>query len=95
MCGPVLHLLVDVLVSSSFGYRLRAVSKWAMDVEDPLSTVTLETTSLNMAFTHLFLAQYRSNMDLFAGYLTIVWRQMCDSDKTLAKVSIYNFFFLG
>lgn len=32
------HLLVDVLVSSSFGYRLGAVSKWAMDVEDPLST---------------------------------------------------------
>ena len=32
------HLLVDVLVSSSFGYRLGAVSKWAMDVQDPLST---------------------------------------------------------
>ena len=34
------HLLVDVVVSSSFGYRLGAVSKWAMDVEDPLSTAT-------------------------------------------------------
>jgi hypothetical protein len=25
------HLLVDVLVSSSFGYRLGAVSKWAIN----------------------------------------------------------------
>jgi len=30
--------MVDVVVSSSFGYRLGAVSKWAMDTEDPLST---------------------------------------------------------
>ena len=30
--------MVDVVVSSSFGYRLGAVSKWAMDAEDPLST---------------------------------------------------------
>ena len=30
--------MVDVLVPSSYGYRLGAVSKWAMDVEDPLST---------------------------------------------------------
>jgi hypothetical protein len=32
------HLMVDAVVSSSYGYRLGAVSKWAMDVEDPLST---------------------------------------------------------
>jgi hypothetical protein len=50
MSGPVPHLLVNVLVSSSFGYCLRAVSKCAMDVEDPLSTATLEMTSLNVAF---------------------------------------------
>lgn len=30
--------MVDVVVSSSYGYRLGAVTKWAMDVEDPLST---------------------------------------------------------
>lgn len=30
--------MVDVGVSSSYGYRLGAVGKWAMDVEDPLST---------------------------------------------------------
>lgn len=29
--------MVDAVVSSSYGYRLGAVSKWAMDVEDPLS----------------------------------------------------------
>lgn len=32
------HLMVDVVVSSSFGYRLGAVGRWAMEVEDPLST---------------------------------------------------------
>jgi len=32
------HLMVDIVVSSSYGYRLGAVTKWAMDVEDPLST---------------------------------------------------------
>ena len=69
------HLLVDVLVSSSFGYRLGAVSKWAMDVEDPLSTAIndfpkrgiLVNTLRNFLlanFTYLFLAQYRSNMDM-------------------------------
>jgi len=30
--------MVDIVVSSSYGYRLGAVTKWAMDVEDPLST---------------------------------------------------------
>ena len=32
------HLMADIVVSSSFGYRLGAVGKWAMDVEEPLST---------------------------------------------------------
>jgi len=32
------HLMVDVVTSSCFGYRLGAVAKWAMDIEDPLST---------------------------------------------------------
>jgi hypothetical protein len=32
------HLMADVVISSCFGYRLGAVSRWAMDIEDPLST---------------------------------------------------------
>lgn len=32
------HLMVDVVISSCFGYRLGAISRWAMDIEDPLST---------------------------------------------------------
>lgn len=72
------HILVDVVVSSSFGYRLGAVSKWAMGVEEPLSTaindfpkrgilVNVYNTPRNFLlanFTHLFLAQYRSDMDV-------------------------------
>jgi hypothetical protein len=30
--------MVDVVVASSYGYHLGAVSKWAVNVEDPLST---------------------------------------------------------
>ena len=32
------HLMVDLIVATSFGYRLGALSKWALDVGDPLST---------------------------------------------------------
>ena len=32
------HLMVDAVVAFSYGYRLGAVTKFAMDVEDPLST---------------------------------------------------------
>jgi len=32
------HLMVDIVVSSCFGYRLGAVSRWATDTEDSLST---------------------------------------------------------
>lgn len=32
------NLMVDVAVSTSYGYRLGAVHKWALSTEDPLST---------------------------------------------------------
>jgi hypothetical protein len=32
------HFMVDVIVTSSHGYRLGALSKWASGVEEPLST---------------------------------------------------------
>lgn len=32
------NLMVDVVVSTSYGYRLGAVHKWSMNTEDPLST---------------------------------------------------------
>lgn len=30
--------MVDVVVSTSYGYRINAVKKWGTDNEDPLST---------------------------------------------------------
>jgi hypothetical protein len=30
--------MVDLVISSCFGYRLGASGRWAMDIEDPLST---------------------------------------------------------
>ena len=32
------HFMVDVITTSSHGYRLGALSKWASGVEEPLST---------------------------------------------------------
>lgn len=32
------NLMVDVVVSTSYGYRLGAVHKWSLNTEDPLST---------------------------------------------------------
>ena len=69
--------MVDVVASSSYGYRLGAVSKWAMDVEEPLSTAIndfpkrgiLVSIYIVSAFILLTLsgplvAQHRSNMGL-------------------------------
>ncbi|KAH9482159.1 Cytochrome P450 monooxygenase cypX [Psilocybe cubensis] len=75
------HLMVDVVVSSSFGYRLGAVGKWAMDVEDPLSTAINDfpkrgiLRSIVPAWTWNLVCRIPNNR----------WRQMCDSDKILAE----------
>ncbi|KAF8967495.1 cytochrome P450 [Flammula alnicola] len=75
------HLMADVVVSSSFGYRLGAVSKWAMDVEDPLSTAINDFSKRGVL---------RSAVPAWAWNLVCRipnnrWRQMCDSDKILAE----------
>ncbi|PPQ92769.1 hypothetical protein CVT25_003878 [Psilocybe cyanescens] len=75
------HLMVDVVVSSSFGYRLGAVGKWAMDVEDPLSTAINDfpkrgiLRSIVPAWTWNLVCRIPNSR----------WRQMCDSDKILAE----------
>ncbi|KAF8886937.1 cytochrome P450 [Infundibulicybe gibba] len=75
------HLMVDVVVSSSYGYRLGAVSKWAMDVEDPLSTAINDFPKRGIL---------RSIVPTWAWNLVCRipnnrWRQMCDSDKIMAE----------
>ncbi|KXN88975.1 hypothetical protein AN958_06437 [Leucoagaricus sp. SymC.cos] len=75
------HLMVDVVVSSSYGYRLGAVSKWAMDVEDPLSTAINDFPKRGIL---------RSIVPGWAWKLVCRlpnarWRQMCDSDKIMAE----------
>ncbi|KIM38750.1 hypothetical protein M413DRAFT_75635 [Hebeloma cylindrosporum] len=75
------HLMVDVVVSSSFGYRLGAVKRWAMDVEDPLSTAINDFPKRGIL---------RSIVPTWAWNLVCRipnnrWRQLCDSDKILAE----------
>ncbi|KAJ3506033.1 hypothetical protein NLJ89_g7099 [Agrocybe chaxingu] len=75
------HLMVDVVVSSSFGYRLGAVGKWAMDVEDPLSTAINDFPKRGIL---------RSVVPTWAWNLVCRipnnrWKQLCDSDKILAE----------
>ncbi|KAF8165928.1 cytochrome P450 [Crassisporium funariophilum] len=75
------HLMVDVVVSSSFGYHLGAVSKWTMDVEDPLSTAINDFPKRGIL---------RSIVPTWGWNLVCRipnnrWRQMCDSDKILAE----------
>lgn len=92
------HLMVDVVVSSSYGYRLGAVTKWAMDVEDPLSTAIndfpkrgiLVMSSVGHPVMSLNFLQ-RSIVPGWAWRLVcrlpnVRWRQMCDSDKIMAEV---------
>ncbi|KAF9463724.1 cytochrome P450 [Collybia nuda] len=75
------HLMVDVVVSSSYGYRLGAVSKWAADVEDPLSMAIndfpkrgiLRSTIPGWAWN--IVCRFPNNR----------WKQMCDSDKIMAE----------
>ncbi|PPQ73825.1 hypothetical protein CVT26_012140 [Gymnopilus dilepis] len=75
------HLMVDVVVSSLFGYRLGAVGRWAMDVEDPLSTAINDFPKRGIL---------RSVVPAWAWNLVCRipnkrWRQMCDSDQILAE----------
>ncbi|TFK33197.1 cytochrome P450 11B1 [Crucibulum laeve] len=75
------HLMVDLVVLSSYGYRLGAVSKWAMDVEDPLSTAISDFPKRGIL---------RSIVPAWAWKIVCRipnkrWRQLCDSDRIMAE----------
>ncbi|KAJ7590683.1 cytochrome P450 [Mycena floridula] len=79
--GLFRQLMVDVLVSSAYGYRLGAVSKWAMNAEDPLSTAINDFPKRGLL---------RSSVptwvwDLVCKIPNARWRQLCDSDKIMAE----------
>ncbi|KAF9062643.1 cytochrome P450 [Rhodocollybia butyracea] len=75
------NLMVDVIVSTSYGYRLHAVKKWASDNEDPLSTAISDFPKRGII---------RSVVPSWAWNLVcriplVRWRQLCDSDKIMAE----------
>ncbi|RDB20119.1 hypothetical protein Hypma_013088 [Hypsizygus marmoreus] len=75
------HLMVDTIVSSSYGYRLGAVSKWAVDVEDPLSTAINDFPKRGII--RCTLPSWAWN--LISRIPNNRWKQMCDSDKIMAE----------
>ncbi|KAG6868113.1 hypothetical protein C0993_007491 [Termitomyces sp. T159_Od127] len=75
------HLMVDTVVSFSFGYRLGAVSKWALNVEDPLSTAINDFPKRGII--RCTIPDWLWN--LISRIPNNRWRQMCDSDKIMAE----------
>ncbi|ESK91848.1 cytochrome p450 [Moniliophthora roreri MCA 2997] len=75
------NLMVEVIVSTSYGYRLGAVGKWAQNSEDPLSIAISDFPKRGIL---------RSVVPTWAWKLVCRipnarWRQMCDSDKIMAE----------
>ncbi|TFK74517.1 cytochrome P450 [Pluteus cervinus] len=75
------HLMVDVVVLSSYGHRLGALTNWAKNTEDTLST------SINNFPIRGIL---RSTVPAWAWSLVCKipnrrWRQICNSDKIMAE----------
>ncbi|KAG5349201.1 hypothetical protein C0989_005285 [Termitomyces sp. Mn162] len=75
------HLMVDAVVSFSYGYRLGAVSKWAVNVEDPLSTAINDFPKRGII--RCTVPNWLWN--LISRIPNNRWRQMCDSDKIMAE----------
>ncbi|KAK7453494.1 hypothetical protein VKT23_011771 [Stygiomarasmius scandens] len=76
------NLMVDVIVSTSYGYRIGAVNKWTFgNTEDPLSTAINDFPKRGIL---------RSVVPAWAWNLVCKipnarWRKMCDSDKIMAE----------
>ncbi|KAI0307004.1 cytochrome P450 [Multifurca ochricompacta] len=75
------HLMVDIASVSSFGYRVGALNKWAIDAEDPLVTAIGDFPKRGIL---------RSAVPVWAWKLVCSipnrrWRQLCDSDKIMAE----------
>lgn len=75
------HTMVDAVVHFSYGYRLGAVSKFAMDVEDPLSTAINDFPKRGIL--RCTIPGWAWN--LVSRIPNNRWRQMCDSDKIMAE----------
>ncbi|KAG7091834.1 hypothetical protein E1B28_008239 [Marasmius oreades] len=75
------NLMVEVIVSTSYGYRLGAVHKLALEAEDPLSVAISDFPKRGIL---------RSVVPTWAWKFVCRipnarWRQMCDSDKIMAE----------
>ncbi|KAH9077004.1 cytochrome P450 [Lactarius deliciosus] len=80
------HFMVDVVSASSFGYHVGALSKWAMDTEDPLVTAVGDFPKRGI----LRSAVHKRAWNLVCNIPNRRWRQLCDSDRIMAEASNYG-----
>ena len=100
--------MVDIMTLSSYGYRLGALRKWALDSEDPLSTAINDfpkrgiIVNMRFIFRPITMTDYpmlfkRSTVpngvwNLISRIPNKRWRQMCDSDKIMAEVNLLDLY---
>ncbi|KAJ7628908.1 cytochrome P450 [Roridomyces roridus] len=75
------HLALDIIVSSSYGFRLGAIRKWAVEAEDSLTTAIADFPKRGIL---------RSSVPTWAWNLVCKipnarLRLLCDSDKIMAE----------
>ncbi|TFY65879.1 hypothetical protein EVG20_g5213 [Dentipellis fragilis] len=75
------QLLVDVSSATAFGYRVAALSKWAIDTVDPLSTAIGDFPKRGI----LRSVVPSWTWDLICRIPNNRWRQMCNSDGIMAQ----------
>ena len=92
--------MIDVISATCIGYQVGALSKWAINAEDPLSGAIADFPKRGILVRHMSSASsrvfipvlyQRSAVPAWAwNYMCRIpnkrWRQLCDSDKIMADV---------
>ncbi|KAF9226991.1 cytochrome P450 [Gyrodon lividus] len=75
------HYMVDVIISSSHGYRQGALSKWIVGAMDPVATAISDFPKRGIIRSTLPSWLW----DLICRIPNNRWRQICDSDKIMGE----------
>ncbi|KIY64381.1 cytochrome P450 [Cylindrobasidium torrendii FP15055 ss-10] len=82
------NVMVDITVSTSYGYRLGAIHKWSLQNEDPLSTA-IHNFPIRGVLRSALPARV---WDVLCKIPNAKWRQVCDSDKIMAEFVSERFY---
>ncbi|KAH7887261.1 cytochrome P450 [Phlebopus sp. FC_14] len=75
------HYMVDVIITSSHGYRQGALSKWFVGAKDPVVTAISDFPKRGIVRSALPAWMW----DLICRLPNNRWRQICDSDKIMGE----------